>query len=88
METIIEAIFFIISAFLFVMITHGIFAVICCKNKRELWYEAFWAALTLDRKYLTEYIDYDRFLKLVHISNLIVTGGFLILLLIVFCGGL
>ncbi len=88
METIIEAIFFLISAFLFVMITHGIFAVICCKNKRELWYETFWAALTFDRGYLMEYIDYDRLLKFVHISNLIATGGCLIVLPIVFYGGL
>jgi len=48
MKIIIKAIFFIISAFLFVIITHGFLAVICCKNKREKWNEAFWAALTLD----------------------------------------
>jgi len=88
MELIIEAIFYTISAFLLVMITRGFLAVICCKNKREFWNEAFWAALTLDRKYLTEYIDYDKFLKLVHILNLIATGGCLIVLLIVFGGGL
>ncbi len=80
----IKGLFYIMGGFLIVITTHGIFAAICRKNKREFW-NVFRAVLTFDRKYLTEHIDYDRFLKMVHNCNLISIGICFLLLLISAC---
>lgn len=57
---------------------HGTFAVVCAKEKKCL-LPVFMAAVIFNGDYLKKRIDFDRFIGMIHISNLIFSFAALIL---------
>lgn len=68
----------IVISLIFLLILHGIFAVICAKEKKCL-LPVFMAAVIFNGDYLKERIDFDRFIEMIHISNLIFSFAALVL---------
>lgn len=75
---------FIIFALPIVLLLQGVLAVACTKEKQQL-LPVFMAAITINVKYLKERIDFDRFIGLIHKSNLIFSCIALALALITCC---
>lgn len=61
---------FVTAAFTLLLSFHGIFAVVCTKEKKRI-LPVFMAAITFNAEYLKNRIDFDRFIGLIHMSNLI-----------------
>lgn len=60
----------IVISLILLLILHGIFEVICAKQKKCL-LPVFMASVVFKENYLKERIDFEKFIGLIHISNLI-----------------